>query len=364
MGRIFVICKFGLAKFSEVEFPEDFNEDEKVISVCTLTELKNVLKRNVEVWVYNLFDLLTECSILNKTDDYSKIQVALSKTLGVSSKIQSPFIIFYHTPFPDFSENLINLANEIDFSGLRPEKEKQKIRSQEKPEKQKAEMNSFPQSVIINILLQLPFPDLLNKCIVEKQFNEVCNLPHFWELKWKQDFPNIPKPENPKEEWKHLMERKYYPSLNLTNYTGKYKTYYPNGKLKSVMDYKNGKVDGKFIAYYKDGRIHYTSNLKHGERNGETIVYYTNGNLKEIANYVDNKLVGEVIQYYIIGGVKERKNYVLIGDKSHLIEANHYSTTGKLEITQFFDEDGNMRVFEYSTTGYPREVESKYDMTM
>jgi antitoxin component YwqK of YwqJK toxin-antitoxin module len=158
------------------------------------------------------------------------------------------------------------------------------------------------------------------------------------------------------------MEIKYYKNLNLTNYTGEYKTYYPNDKLQSKMCYKNGKIDGKYTCYFEDSeRIWYTTNLKNGLRNGETVVYYTNGNIKEIANYVDNKLDGEVKKYWFDGGnLQERKKYIL----DSLIEANHYSTQGNLEFTQYFDEDGNMKVFEYSSTGVPREVHSKYDMTM
>jgi antitoxin component YwqK of YwqJK toxin-antitoxin module len=45
---------------------------------------------------------------------------------------------------------------------------------------------------------------------------------------------------------------------------GKWKTYHKNGKLESVISFKNGKRNGKYKCYYIDGRIISTAKYKNG----------------------------------------------------------------------------------------------------
>lgn len=63
---------------------------------------------------------------------------------------------------------------------------------------------------------------------------------------------------------------------------GEQKSYYDNGKLKSIVKYKNNRVDG-IIAYDKNGEILHRSLFENG--NGKWKFYWSNGNISEEGTY-------------------------------------------------------------------------------
>ncbi len=52
------------------------------------------------------------------------------------------------------------------------------------------------------------------------------------------------------------------------------KEFYPNGKLKSETNYKNGKLEGVATIYYKNGQLLDEETYKNGEAEGIRRVYY------------------------------------------------------------------------------------------
>ncbi len=67
------------------------------------------------------------------------------------------------------------------------------------------------------------------------------------------------------------------------------KEYYPDGKLKSVLNYKKGKLEGIALYYYQNGQLKERVNYRKGKRERTGTTYYESGKLKEEINYVDGK---------------------------------------------------------------------------
>ena len=76
------------------------------------------------------------------------------------------------------------------------------------------------------------------------------------------------------------------------------KEYYPNGQLKSVLNYKKGQLEGIALYYYDNGTLKERVNYRRGKRERTGTTYYESGNLKEEITYengveVNVKLFGE-----------------------------------------------------------------------
>jgi len=69
---------------------------------------------------------------------------------------------------------------------------------------------------------------------------------------------------------------------NINHKDGKEVCYFANGKIKSVLNYKNNKLDSISIWYYENGKIETSSNFINGLKNGVSYYYYEDGNIKSI----------------------------------------------------------------------------------
>ena len=72
---------------------------------------------------------------------------------------------------------------------------------------------------------------------------------------------------------------------------GEYKSYYRDGQLEEICNYKNNNMEGEYKYYYKNGQIWGTRNYKNGKLEGEFIIYHENGQICEILNYKNGNLV-------------------------------------------------------------------------
>ncbi len=96
---------------------------------------------------------------------------------------------------------------------------------------------------------------------------------------------------------------------------GEQRSYYENGKLKSIVNYSNDKIDG-VVFYDKNGKEKYKSIFKNGTGNWK--YYWTNGNLFEEGKYVNYKKDGVWKRYTESGKVDtvyEYKNGRLIKER-------------------------------------------------
>ena len=104
--------------------------------------------------------------------------------------------------------------------------------------------------------------------------------------------------------------------------TGKWKYYYESGQLSSIYSYTEGKLDIEFVTYFEDGVIK-SQTLKEGDEyisksfyeNGKLLSvsqyktgyykeYLQNGKLKVEATYVDFELVGDWKSFYENGALE------------------------------------------------------------
>jgi antitoxin component YwqK of YwqJK toxin-antitoxin module len=64
------------------------------------------------------------------------------------------------------------------------------------------------------------------------------------------------------------------------------KEYYPNGQLKSVLNYKKGQLEGIALYYYENGTLKERVNYRKGKRERTGTTYYESGKMKEEITFV------------------------------------------------------------------------------
>jgi uncharacterized protein len=82
-------------------------------------------------------------------------------------------------------------------------------------------------------------------------------------------------------------------SFLITSCTKTVVDYYPSGRIKSQIQYRNGKEDG-VSKYFNEnyGSVVLEINMKKGMKEGSLKRFYFNGNLEYEANYINDQLDG------------------------------------------------------------------------
>lgn len=135
--------------------------------------------------------------------------------------------------------------------------------------------------------------------------------------------PNYP-PEARVEEGRYLNSRRngiwktYYPNGVLKSEVtyqnnrpnGYAKIFFENGKLMEEGEWKNNRWVGTFKAYYENGQTLYDFNYNNdGKRQGEQKYYYENGQLMMKGNMTEGKETGTWVGYYENGDKREEKAF-------------------------------------------------------
>lgn len=76
------------------------------------------------------------------------------------------------------------------------------------------------------------------------------------------------------------------------------RTFYDNGRVKSIIEHKDGKYHGKVMNYGKDGKLISKVYYKAGEKDGTSINYYPSGKVHSEISYKENKKDGLTKWYY------------------------------------------------------------------
>ena len=79
--------------------------------------------------------------------------------------------------------------------------------------------------------------------------------------------------------------------LTKTYPEGIVKAYYPNGTLKSKIEFKKGLANGTYETYYENGNIFEKTTMKNGKPDGKYEVYGTDGKLEESIFYKNGEVV-------------------------------------------------------------------------
>ena len=96
------------------------------------------------------------------------------------------------------------------------------------------------------------------------------------------------KPEGVSVEKLEPRETIWYLKDSETPYTGKVYSLYPNGKMKSQRNYKDGKLDGLIFAWHENGQKFWEENYKDGEPEGLGFAWHRNGQ-KAMEGMVENE---------------------------------------------------------------------------
>ncbi len=109
------------------------------------------------------------------------------------------------------------------------------------------------------------------------------------------------------------------------------KTFYPDGSLQSVIQYKGKKEHGKTIyMYQRPNTVEMEVEMKNGKRNGEFRRYYKNGLLDTYCVYEDDLIEGVEI-FYLANGCKSEEYTYKHGIKDGPHKAYHLDGTVKVE---------------------------------
>ena len=108
------------------------------------------------------------------------------------------------------------------------------------------------------------------------------------------------------------------------NFTGQVIKKYKSGQVKSIENFKNGKLNGEFKEFFENGSLFQVGTFKNGEMKNIR-VFYENGNLKFEQNLKDRK--GRYKGYYPNGQLEE-EGEVFQGEKIGVWR--YYNEEGKL----------------------------------
>ncbi len=179
---------------------------------------------------------------------------------------------------------------------------------------------------------------------------------------------------------------------------GEHSTYYPDGKLKYKVEYKDGKANGRVRQYYTDGKLYMEAVFKDGRRNGKCTYFFKNGSAYSVSNYVNGNKEGIESKYWENGkllsvntykkdkvqpGLKEYKQdgtlidnevkllikevdhtslegkyYLYVSLSNPKIVANFFSRTASEEIRQKLKMTGNSGIVEFNLA--PRQFLFKH----
>ena len=113
------------------------------------------------------------------------------------------------------------------------------------------------------------------------------------------------------------------------NFTGQIIKKYKNGQVKSIENFKNGKLNGEFKEFFENGSLFQIGTFKNGDMKNIK-VFYENGNLKFEQNLKDRK--GKYRGYYP-NGILEVEGEVFQGDE--------------IGLWKYYNEEGNLLKTEY-----------------
>ena len=115
------------------------------------------------------------------------------------------------------------------------------------------------------------------------------------------------------------------------NFTGQVIKKYKNGQVKSIENFKNGKLNGEFKEFFENGSLFQVGTFKNGDMKNIK-VFYENGNLKFEQNLKDRK--GKYRGYYP-NGMLEVEGEVFQGDE--------------IGLWKYYNEEGNLLKTEYKS---------------
>ena len=99
-------------------------------------------------------------------------------------------------------------------------------------------------------------------------------------------------------------------TIERDQYNGTVTTYYPNGKIRSKVNYKDGVMDDpNWREFYDTGELWNLVAIAHGKKQGPAKEYYPDGVMKNEGTFKDNKREGPFKVYTPEGVLKAVDTY-------------------------------------------------------
>ena len=102
-------------------------------------------------------------------------------------------------------------------------------------------------------------------------------------------------PEDKVEEGRYVNSRK----------TGKWIKYWPNGAIRSAINYKYGRTMGAYTTYFQNGKIEEKGTINAGLLTGAYELYWPNGQLRQVKKFNSSGKTEGKVDYFYANGKKE-----------------------------------------------------------
>lgn len=165
---------------------------------------------------------------------------------------------------------------------------------------------------------------------------------------------------NFKDSWKEGLWKSYFPNGKLKSEIhykmgrpiGPYKLYYDNGKLQEAGNWQRTKNTGDFKRYYPNGNIMQEfSFTEAGLRTGKQTYYYSNGNLRLEGNWENGKENGLITEYFENGEVSSKKQF----NNGQLDKNNIQIFAPRQAITKQGDDEGEKMIVKAGSGDKPNQ---------
>ncbi len=101
----------------------------------------------------------------------------------------------------------------------------------------------------------------------------------------------------------------FYKKFSNIPFSGRIESYHPNGQLKIIGEFSDGKKIGKWIEYYMSGVKKSEGNYANGKKYGTWVYYFLNTNVKEKKHFIDGNKDGLWEKFDVNGTLVQTESY-------------------------------------------------------
>ncbi|MFO7612472.1 MAG: toxin-antitoxin system YwqK family antitoxin [Clostridia bacterium] len=130
-------------------------------------------------------------------------------------------------------------------------------------------------------------------------------------------------------------------------------SYYENGRISFIQEYRDGNYHGKLESYYEDGTLNELTTYANGIKAGPAQRNYSNGNTEFTGEYLDGKQNGVWLSYLEDGTIKSEIGYKAgIPDGIYHIYATGTQQYNSIHTIGYYTDGKKNGIWEY---GYNNE---------
>lgn len=145
------------------------------------------------------------------------------------------------------------------------------------------------------------------------------------------------------------------------DFTGVWKTWYRNGRLRSRVAFRDGVLHGECALWYVNGQIADRARCVESGYDGERIQWYPNGQLRMRTPFVNGVAHGEEVTWYEDGAVKSRR---LLEDHCQKGILRAWDNQGKLMYEDKVEEGKHVYRRSYKNGDLVHEETYEHDGTV